>query len=222
MTDLLTMQQLLCALLITSGGLRLIRRTLCSPQHPMAQPAILLLFAVLTAAFCLIVARFGGMALLLPALLMLVSAGTLAAAAQGLPQLPRPGGVIPALLLALWLAALLALTVLLREPSQTNVLLHFDALADVARLGSVRPLTDVLLNAALFLPLGLLLPQADANPRAPWLNVLSAALLLTAAIEGLQLLFQLGQADVEDLLANVLGAMAGWGLQRLLRKTDPS
>lgn len=217
MTDQMTMQVLLSALLLASGALQLLRRTLFPMREPSAPPAAALaLYGVIAAALCLIITRFAGAMLLLPALLMLAGAAALAMAAQGLPTLQTRDRLIPSVLLGLWLAALLAATVLLRGPSDTNVLLRFDSLADVRRYGSVRPLTDVLLNAALFLPLGLLLPWADANHRGAWLNVLSAALLLTAAIEGLQLLFCLGQADVEDLAANVLGAMAGWMLQQLL------
>ena len=106
---------------------------------------------------------------------------------------------------------------LLRQPGEALIHLRFDVLADVSRLHSLRPLRDVLLNLLLLLPLGVLLPLADRAPHV-WLNTLSTVLLLSAAAEGVQLLFSLGQADVEDLAANVLGAMAGCGLSQLLRR----
>lgn len=221
MSDHLTMQWLLSALLIASGAARLTRRTRC--RQPAALPAALLLGGVLTAVFCLIIVHFASPALLLPALLLLVGLSTGAAAFQGLA-----GGrwnrrrIASTVLLALWLAVLIALTVLLREPEDTNVLLHFDALPAVVARRDLRPLRDVLQNLLLFLPLGLLLPIADSNAEAAWLNVLSSALLLTAAVEGAQLLFRLGQADVEDLAANVLGAMSGWALQHVLRRKPDS
>lgn len=111
--------------------------------------------------------------------------------------------------------------ILLRQPSETDTLLRFDAFSDVSRYGSLEPLIDVVMNVVLFLPLGLLLPRADSE-RYVWMNVLSTALMLTASVEAFQLLFSLGQADVEDLAANVLGAMAGFMLYRIhVRQSHP-
>ena len=221
MSDHLTMQWLLSALLIASGAARLTRRTLC--RQPSARPATLTLGGLLTAVFCLIITQFASQALLLPALLLLVGLATGAAALQGFAcgRWTR-GRIAASALLALWLAALFILTVLLREPGDTNILLHFDALPQVISRRDLRPLRDTMQNLLLFLPLGLLLPIADSDSEAAWLNVLSTALLLTAAVEGAQLLFRLGQADVEDLSANVLGAMGGWALQHLLRRKPDS
>lgn len=219
MSDHLIMQWVLCALLILSGILRLTRRTLC--RQPEALPATLTLAGLLTAVFCLIIVLAASQALLLPALLLLVGFATGAAALQGSSGAWTRTRSAAAVLLALWTAALLVATVLVRERSDTNILLRFDALEDVMRRSDLSSIKHLTQNVLLFLPLGVLLPFADAQRRSGWLNVLSTALLMTATIEAAQLLFQLGQADVEDLLANILGAMTGWGMQHLLcRKSD--
>ncbi|MBQ2953879.1 MAG: VanZ family protein [Clostridia bacterium] len=223
MSDFAAMSQLLSVLLLVSGGLRLLRRTLCTAQGGTALPAAALLagYGLLSAALCTIITRFAGAEMLLPALLLLVTLLTAAAALAGLCRLPGRVGLGCAVLLALWCAGVLLVTVLLRRAEEANILLRFDALPAILRQRSLEPLLDLLGNVLLFLPLGLLLPRADSLSRAAWLNVLSAALLMTAAIEGLQMLFQLGQADVEDLMANVLGALCGLGLHHLLRRSSP-
>lgn len=223
MTDHATMSLLLCLLLLLSGELRLLRRTLLAARSSALSAAALLLagYTLLSAALCVLITRYAGLHLLLPALLSLVSMLTGAAALAGLSRLRGWRSLAPVLLLMLWGASALCVTVLLRPAEDTRILLRFDAFSDVARLGSLRPLGDVLLNLLLFLPLGALLPLADPEPRLSWLNVLSTALLLTAAIEGLQLMFRLGQADVEDLAANVLGAACAMALSPLLRRPSP-
>ena len=219
MNDRDAMQLLLCALLLLSCLTRLIRRTLCALQGDRALPVVMLSagFLLFSGALCGIIERFAGSAMLLPALLLLTIFGTCAALLQSLVSLRTLRQLLPALGLAAWIAAFITGTVLLRQPVEALILLRFDVLADVSRLHSLRPLRDVLLNLLLLFPLGVLLPLADRAPHV-WLNTLSTVLLLSAAAEGVQLLFSLGQADVEDLAANVLGAMAGCGLSQLLRR----
>ena len=68
-----------------------------------------------------------------------------------------------------------------------------------------------LLNVAMFLPLGVLLPLA-AKPfrRSYW--TLAAGTAASLVIEALQYTLGRGQADVDDLICNVLGAMLGYCL----------
>ena len=216
MNDRDTMQLALCVMLLVSGLLRLLRRTLCRSQMQPALPAGALLagYGLLSAGMCGVLYRSYGLPMLLAALLLIICTGSAAAGLQGLWRAYTRRRLLPAALLLIWLCAVAVFTVLMRKPVEAGVLLRFDAAADVVRLHSLSPLTDVALNLAMFLPLGLLLPMADAQPR-PFMNVLSTALVLSAAAEGVQLLFSLGQADVEDLSANILGALAGYGLQRL-------
>lgn len=68
-----------------------------------------------------------------------------------------------------------------------------------------------LLNIAMFLPLGALLPLA-AGPFRRWYGTLAAGAGLSLGIELLQYILGRGQADVDDLLCNTLGAMLGYCL----------
>ena len=217
MSDQYSMQLLLTALLILGCILRLLRRSLCLHQADAAVSAgaVLLGSGLFSAAFCFIITRFAGAEMLLPAWLLLALSGVAAASVQ---QLSRIGGVrsrlVASSLLALWGIAVMLLTLLTRRSSDTQVLMHWGTLQAALTGGHSEARQDVLLNLLLFLPLGMLLPRADTACFS-WLSVLSAALVFTCAIEGLQLIFRLGQADVTDLTANVLGALGGWLLQRI-------
>lgn len=221
MSDYSAMSLVLSVLLVLSALLRLLRRTLCRSRGGAALPAAVTLLGggLLLALAAAVIIRFTGPHMLLPALLLLVLFLTGAAALEGLSRMRGKGMFLAASLLAAWLLGVAVITVMMRRSGDTQVLLRFDALGAAMRKQSFEPLVDPLENLLLFLPLGLLLPRADAEPHARWMNVLSTALLLTAAIEGAQLLFRLGQADVEDLAANVLGALAGFALQHILPRS---
>ena len=76
------------------------------------------------------------------------------------------------------------------------------------RLGAWPFLYHVLGNLLWFLPLGLILRRGPA-----WRALLLGA-LLSASIECLQWLLMTGMPDVDDVLLNACGALAGWLLFR--------
>ena len=95
-----------------------------------------------------------------------------------------------------------ALQALLREPANRDVILRY-------------LVTDVLGNVLLFLPLGFVSAGALGKRRAA-LPRLSAAfgfgLVLSVAIEAVQLLVPGRATDVDDVIFNVLGALVGAAL----------
>lgn len=84
-------------------------------------------------------------------------------------------------------------------------------------------LANLLGNAVLFLPMGMLLPLLFPAMRKAW-RCLLLVLLLPIAVEAAQLLLRCGSCDVDDALLNFLGAAAGYFLirippvERLLRR----
>ncbi len=212
MTDDAIMQLTLCGLLLFSGFLCLLPLTTQEVQRRIAIPAVALLFfySVAAAAFCLIIHSYGGMELLLPALMLLAACFMGATAFRRFSRCRSFRSLLMAVLLVLWLIAALLITLFSREQQEgVSILLKLDALKDAARLNSWDPISHFLLNMLLFLPLGVLLPLTDMELRPAFVETLAAAVFLTAAIESMQLVLRLGQVDVEDLLANVLGAMIG-------------
>lgn len=75
---------------------------------------------------------------------------------------------------------------------------------------------SMLMNTALFVPLGLTLPfciQGDKPAR----RVVLYALILSLAIEALQFILRLGTLETDDVLCNALGAMIGAAPELLSR-----
>ena len=76
-------------------------------------------------------------------------------------------------------------------------------------------------NVAVFVPAGLFLPALFRPMRRLWLFFLTG-LLAAAAGEGAQYLFHLGSCDVDDVILNVAGMLAGFGIYKLITKDLPS
>ena len=71
-------------------------------------------------------------------------------------------------------------------------------------------------NMAWFVPLGALLPALKPGVKA-WQVLLTGA-ALSLGIEALQYLLGTGVSDVDDVLLNALGALAGYGLRQSVRR----
>lgn len=71
-------------------------------------------------------------------------------------------------------------------------------------------------NIVMFLPLGFLPPLLFSGLRR-WYRMLPAAAGIIAAAELLQMLLLVGTCDVDDLILNLLGTAAGYGLFALTK-----
>lgn len=98
------------------------------------------------------------------------------------------------------------------EPFRTirNFLRHYQ------RTGSLSSLFNLLGNAAILVPLGVLLPLMFRSMRRFWVFLPFAA-LLAAGIEYLQWVTALGVADVDDSILNFAGAAVGYIVTRLFQ-----
>jgi len=90
-------------------------------------------------------------------------------------------------------------------------------------IGMEIPLSNLVGNAMLFMPMAVFLPCLFASMRKLWLFALTMALVLVA-VEAVQLLLACGSCDIDDVLLNLAGTLIVFGilkipaLQRLLRK----
>lgn len=83
-------------------------------------------------------------------------------------------------------------------------------------MGTARMVAQLLLNVAMFVPAGLLLPLAFGRLNRFW-RTAAVCLGITLAIETLQ--YFIGRsADIDDVLLNLLGGMLGYGLFALARR----
>lgn len=90
-------------------------------------------------------------------------------------------------------------------------------------IGMEIPLSNLVGNAMLFMPMAVFLPCLFAPMRRLWLFALAMALALVA-VEAAQLLLACGSCDVDDVLLNLAGTLIVFGIlkipafQRFLRK----
>lgn len=79
---------------------------------------------------------------------------------------------------------------------------------------------DILLNIAgnvmIFIPSGIILPILYKRLNSFW-KVTAAGILMSLCIEILQLPFAVRASDVDDLILNTAGVMAGYGIYALFR-----
>jgi len=130
--------------------------------------------------------------------------------------------LLATLLLAFWLIGGLVLTLQPAHPLPGQVvddnLVPLRTLAIYWRnLGSEFWMRNLFGNLALLLPLGLLGPTAlPALDR--WWRVALVALLLSIAIELIQLAVPDRSADIDDVIVNLTGALLGFAMLTLLRR----
>ncbi len=69
---------------------------------------------------------------------------------------------------------------------------------------------EAIRNGAMFVPMGLLLPMAEPKRLAGAGCVLAAGLVLSTSIESAQMIWEIGQCDIDDSISNTLGALTGF------------
>lgn len=123
------------------------------------------------------------------------------------------GQAVAVLLLLCYLGGLSAITFMNRmDGMQMGFQLHpFLAFWEAWNSFTLQVWLNPLLNIAMFVPLGVFLPLA-AKPFRRWYWMLAAGAGTSLIIEVTQYILGRGQADVDDLICNTLGAMLGYCL----------
>ncbi|WP_162341749.1 VanZ family protein [Paenibacillus paridis] len=73
---------------------------------------------------------------------------------------------------------------------------------------------NLLGNVTIFMPLGILLGIMFNDKRNSWMRILIGSSFLSLGLETAQLLFMIGQFDVDDILLNSLGGLLGFLIYR--------
>ncbi len=123
--------------------------------------------------------------------------------------------------LALFLVYLLGLayiTIINRiGTTQTTVFLSpFSSLADIRKeSGSTDYVNHMLMNVAMFVPMGMLLPAIYPDKLNKLLYAFAIGMMTTTIIETTQYMLHLGQYDIDDMIANTAGALVGFAFYRI-------
>ena len=74
-------------------------------------------------------------------------------------------------------------------------------------------------NVVMFIPLGFFQPWLSAKLRT-WYKTLASTMVLILLVEAVQYLTRLGSCDIDDLILNIVGAVIGYILWRITKKTS--
>lgn len=124
---------------------------------------------------------------------------------------------VPLVLFLLYLAALLAVTLLVRVGTVRNDI-QMEPLHQIKQAISTQNWGIVehnYQNVILFIPLGILIPFINPHYFRKFSYSVLAAVILSTTIEATQYLFQLGTCDIDDIIANTLGAVIGFAAARI-------
>ena len=123
------------------------------------------------------------------------------------------------ILFLLWFGVVLYLTLFSRlgaKPSNQFVITPFQGLSQAVEERSFAPLEHDFLNILLFVPFGYFIPRIDPKHLSRFGFALLGGIVVSTVIEGTQLITHLGFCDIDDIIANSLGAILGYGVYCLL------
>lgn len=122
------------------------------------------------------------------------------------------------LLFGIYFCVVAYLTLFMRIGSvETSVLTTpFDDLQQAFVQRNPEAATHFFLNVVMFVPFGYLVPATNPKFLRKWSFAMMGGLITSSVIEGCQMLFHLGQSDVDDIIANTLGAVIGYVLIRFV------
>ena len=196
------------------------RKTENKASVPIIAVILLFIYLLVAIPLVLIIGRMGSTAMMLQSLLILFACLALFAAVLGMIRNFRE---LNKGMLALFITYVLAvgyITIFSRdETNDTSIFLfRMDVIQEAIRTRSFEPLQHILLNIAMFIPLGLLFCAIYPEKTMKFGYAAALGMICTTIIETTQMLLKLGQADLMDILTNVLGAIIGYLIFRIIHR----
>lgn len=177
---------------------------------PLLAFVLLLVYGAVTVPLMLVLNQMGSSSFVLLALMLLLSCSVMFMALYGLVHNFRELNKKMLILFILYLLMVAYVTIFSREEGHSRaILLRFDQLREAIRIKSLEPLQHSLLNALMFIPLGLIFPLIRPARLAKITYVGAIGLMLSTGIEATQMFLRIGQCDIEDIAANTAGAVLG-------------
>lgn len=208
------MQVILIVIVILCGYLALLKYVFNHAANrasfPMLAVLLLVIYGGVSGGVAMVLSRLGSTEYTFMGFLMLGACGMLFAS---LSYLARHFGEIRKKWLAMFLMYLLVvgyLTLFNRKgANDTSILTGFPSIREAIGTRSLKPLNHMFLNGVLFMPAGFLLPMMQPKKLNNLLLATAGSAMLSVTIESVQLMLRLGQCDLEDILFNTLGGLAG-------------
>lgn len=209
-----TMQLLLIVILLMCGYFYLFqavaKRAASRSSIPILAIVLLVIYLMISLPLVLIIGQMGGTSFTALALLILAACIGLFTTVYSMIKNFRQINKTMLVLFILYMLMVSYITVFSRRGHvQTDILLSFDSIEEAINRHSLQPLQHLWLNIVMFVPIGALFAVIDPPRLARLSVILPLGMLLTTLIETTQLLLRNGQCDLEDLVANTLGACIG-------------
>lgn len=117
-----------------------------------------------------------------------------------------------------YFAVVLYLTIFMRIGSvNTSVLTTpFDDLKNAIQYRDPAMVQHMVLNVILFVPFGYLIPAMNPEKLRKCSFAFLGGIACSTIIEGTQMVFRLGQSDIDDIIANSVGAVLGYVMVRFV------
>lgn len=112
-----------------------------------------------------------------------------------------------------YLLAVLYITTFMRE-SGSNDQIQMEVM-NWLKEGSVESFDHIVLNIVMFVPVGVIFPYITDRYNRKMISSVSFGILFSTAIETGQLVLHSGTCDIDDILSNSLGALAGAAIAAL-------
>ena len=124
------------------------------------------------------------------------------------------------ILFLLYLFAVLYMTMLGRQGKTIDTVLMqpFESVSEAIATHSLEPMRHFFLNIVMFVPVGFLFAMIDPEELYKLKYAIPAGLFFSVVIESVQLILHKGQADIDDVIANVLGAVVGLIFYRIFHR----
>lgn len=115
------------------------------------------------------------------------------------------------LTLGTYLLAVLYITTFMRKSGTNSQVQMFvmNWLFAAKESGAVESFDHVLLNVAMFVPIGVLFPLAADEDGGKFISAVSFGMLVSVIIETGQLIFHYGTCDIDDIISNTVGTAIG-------------
>lgn len=195
------------------------------PMAPKRQNRLVISITVLFIYLCFLVVvalvyfSFGYDAVVLYGALLLFVLVSLVLVIRGCVLHRDSMNWLPTAAFAVFCALIVYGTVLMRQGTESTsiVMEPFQRLKEALETGNPEELNHDLTNMLMFVPLGLLLPLINRKVFHTVSFSFLFGMVVSTLIESIQLLFRLGECDINDIIANTLGAVVGYLLCVLLK-----
>lgn len=122
-------------------------------------------------------------------------------------------------LFLVYFGVVLYLTVFMRigaEVDASIVTTPFDDLTRAIQTRDPAMVQHMALNVVLFIPFGYLIPAMNPDRLRKCSFAFLGGIMCSTVIEGAQMVFSLGQSDIDDIIANSVGAVIGYLVVRFV------